>query len=239
MSEIKVYPDGDALARAAAAHFVALAAQAIEARGRFVVALSGGSTPRATYSLLASAEFASRVDWARVQVFWGDERCVPPDHPESDYRMARETLLNRVPLPAGNIHRIRAELEPRRAVALYREELEAVLGAEGWFDLMLLGMGVDGHTASLFPGTAALEEKTRWVVENYVEPLNAWRITLTLLVINAARQVTFLVSGAAKARPLARVWAGEQLPAALVQPSPGRLTWLVDAAAAGQLERET
>ena len=239
MSGFEVYPDGAGLALAAAAHFVELAAQAVEARGRFTVALSGGSTPRATYSLLASTEFTPRVDWARVQVFWGDERCVPPDHPESDYRMARETLLDHVPLPAGNVHRIRAEMDPRRAAALYQEELESALGAEGRFDLILLGMGADGHTASLFPGTAALEEKTRWVVENYVEALSAWRVTLTLPMLNAARHVMFLVSGAAKAETLARVQAGERLPAALVHPSPGQLTWIVDSAAAGQLERET
>ena len=136
MSRFEVYPDGASLALAAAAHFVELAAQAIEDRGRFTVALSGGSTPRATYSLLAGTEFAPRVDWARVQVFWGDERAdkqhpfAPPDHPESDYRMARETLLDHVPLPAGNVHRIRAELDPQRAAALYQEELEAVLGTD-------------------------------------------------------------------------------------------------------------
>jgi len=239
MSRFEVYPDGAGLALAAAAHFVELAAQAVEDRRRFTVALPGGSTPRATYSLLASTEFAPRVDWARVQVFWGDERCVPPDHPESNYALARETLLDHVPLPEGNIHRIRAELDPRRAAALYQEELEAVLGTEGRFDLVLLGIGADGHTASLFPGTLALEEKTRWVVENYVESLSAWRVTLTLPVLNTARQVTFLLSGAPKAETLARVRAGERLPAALVHPPPGRLTWMVDTAAASQLERET
>ena len=239
MADVQVYPDANSLARAAAEYFVTLAAEAITARGRFVVALSGGSTPRATYRLLASREFAPRVDWSCVHVFWGDERCVPPDHPESNYALARETLLDHVPLPEGNIRRIRAELDPRRAAALYQEELEAVLGTEGRFDLILLGIGADGHTASLFPGTLALEEKTRWVVENYVESLSAWRVTLTLPVLNAARHVTFLVSGAAKAETLARIQAGERLPVALVHPSPGQLTWIVDSAAAGQLERET
>lgn len=239
MADVQVYSDADSLARAAAEYFVTLAAEAITARGRFIVALSGGSTPRAIYSLLASTEFAPRVDWARVQVFWGDERCVPPDHPESNYALARETLLDHVPLPAGNVHRIRAALPPPQAAALYQRELEAVLGTEGRFDLILLGMGADGHTASLFPGTLALAEKTRWVVENYVASLDSWRVTLTRPVLNAARQVTFLVSGAAKAETLAHVRAGERLPAALVHPSLGRLTWMVDTAAAGQLERET
>jgi len=239
------YPDGAGLARAAAEHFVVLAEKAVAARGQFNVALAGGSTPRATYALLADGEFAAKVDWPRVHVFWGDERAgkqhpfVPPDHPDSNYALAREALLDHAPLPAGNVHRIRAELPPPQAAALYQKELEAGLGAAGRFDLILLGMGADGHTASLFPGTLALEEKTRWVVENYVASLDSWRVTLTLPVINAARQVLFLVSGTAKAETLARVRAGERLPAALVHPSPGRLTWMVDSAAAGQLERET
>ena len=158
------------MTRAATEHFVAQAAQAIAAHGRFVVALAGGSTPRATYSLLASSEFAAQVDWLRVHVLWGDERCVPPNHRDSNYRLAREALLNRVPIPNANVHRIRGELPPAQAAATYESELETTLGADGRFDLILLGLGTDGHTASLFPGTPALEERTRWVVENYVEP---------------------------------------------------------------------
>ena len=226
--EIEVYVDADALARAAAVHFVAQAAQATAARGRFVVALAGGATPRAAYALLASAEFAAQVNWRCVHVLWGDERCVPPDHRDSNYRLARETLLNRVPIPGANVRRIRGELPPALSAAAYESELETTLGTDGRFDLILLGLGADGHTASLFPGTPALEERTRWVVENYVEALKTWRITLTLPIINAARQVTFLVSGAAKAEALARIQAGEPLPAGLVQPTQGNLTWLVD-----------
>lgn len=226
--EMEIYADADALARAAAEHFVAQAAKAIAARGRFIVALAGGSTPRSTYALLAGSDFAARVDWPRVHVLWGDERCVPPDHRASNYRMARTALLDKVSIPSANVHRIRGELPPAQAAAAYESELEAVLGAGGRFDLILLGVGTDGHTASLFPGTPALEERTRWVVENYVEKLKAWRVTLTLLVINAARQVTFLVSGATKAEPLARILAGEPLPAARVQPAGGKLTWMVD-----------
>jgi 6-phosphogluconolactonase len=226
--EMEVYADADALARAAVEHFVAQAAKAIAARGRFVVALAGGSTPGPTYALLASSDFADRVDWPRVHALWGDERCVLPNHRASNYRMARMALLDKVPIPSANVHRIRGELPPAQAAAAYESELEAVLGAGGRFDLILLGMGTDGHTASLFPGTPALEERTRWVVENYVEKLKAWRITLTLPVINAARQVTFLVSGATKAEPLARIRAGEPLPAVRVQPAGGKLTWLVD-----------
>jgi 6-phosphogluconolactonase len=228
MREFSVYPEAASLARAAAERFVSLAREAIQARGRFIVALSGGSTPRPLYALLATKGFAARIDWPRVEVFWGDERAVPPDHPASNYRMACEALLDQVPLLSANVHRIRGELPPHQAAAAYQMELEAVLGNDGRFDLILLGLGADGHTASLFPGTPALEERDRPVVAVYVEQLQAWRITLTLPVINAARQVLFLVSGAEKAAALARVRAGEPLPAALVQPSRGRLAWLVD-----------
>jgi 6-phosphogluconolactonase len=228
MSEFRVYPDADSLARAAAEHFITLAAEAIAAPGRFAVALAGGSTPQATYALLATAVFAARVDWSRVHVFWGDERCVPPDHPDSNYRMAHEALLDKIPIPAENVHRIQGERPPNMAAALYQAELEAVLGVNGRFDLILLGMGTDGHTASLFPGTTALEERAHAVVAVYVQQLQAWRITLTLPVINAARHVLFLVSGTAKASALARVRAGEPLPAGLVQPTQGQLIWLVE-----------
>jgi 6-phosphogluconolactonase len=226
--KIEVYSDADALAHAAAAHFVEQAVQAIAARGRFVVALAGGVTPCATYTLLASQSFVARVDWLRVHTLWGDERCVPPSHRDSNYRLAREVLLGKIPIPNTNVHRIRGELDPAWAAMAYESDLEALLGSGGCFDLILLGMGTDGHTASLFPATAALEEQTRWVVENYVEKLGAWRITLTLPIINAARQVTFLVSGTSKAEPLARIQAGEPLPAGLVKPVEGKLTWLVD-----------
>jgi 6-phosphogluconolactonase len=235
VNEIEIYARTTELARAAAEHVVAQAAEATAARGRFFVALAGGSTPRATYTLLATGAFASRIDWPRVHVFWGDERCVPPNHADSNYRMAREALLDHVPIPAENIHRIAGELEPVQAAASYERELQAALGADGRLDLVLLGMGNDGHTASLFPSTAALEERKRWVVESYVDRLGAWRITLTFAAINAGRQVTFLVAGPSKAEPLARIRAGEKLPAGLVQPVKGMLTWLVDRKAAGQL----
>ncbi len=231
MSEVKVHPDAASLARAAAEHFVTLAAEAMAARGRFVAALSGGSTPRATYERLAADEFAGRVEWARVHLFWGDERCVPPDHPDSNYGLARQALLDKISILPENIHRIQGELPPDQAAALYQAELESVLGLDGRFDLILLGMGADGHTASLFPGTAALQERQRAVVAVYVERLQAWRVTLTLPVLNAARNVVFLVSGAEKAPTLARLQAGEPLPAGQVRPRQGKLTWLVDQAA--------
>ena len=234
MTDLRVYPDVESLARAVAEHFVSLAEKAIAAQGQFNVALSGGSTPRATYALLADGELAAKVNWPRVHVFWGDERCVPPDHPDSNYRMARETLLDQVPILPRNIHFMRGELPPQRAAAAYQAELEAILGPGGRLDLILLGIGTDGHTASLFPGNTALEEREQSVVAVYVERLDSWRVTLTLPTINAARQATFLVSGPAKAKTLARIHAGERLPAALVHPSPGRLTWMVDRDAAGE-----
>ena len=236
---IRTCPGSDRLARAAAEHFVTLAARGRGLRRRFAVALAGGSTPRAAYALLATEEFAARVDWSRVHVFWGDERCVPPDDPDSNYRMAREALLDKIPIPTENVHRIRGELPPDEAAAAYQAELEAVLGAGGRFDLVLLGMGVDGHTASLFPGTAALHEGERWVVAAFVDKLSAWRVTLTPVVLNAAAQVTFVVSGAGKAEQLREVLAGpyqpDVLPAQMVRPTDGRLLWLVDAAAAAHL----
>jgi 6-phosphogluconolactonase len=244
MAEVRTYLDAASLARAAADHFVALAVEAIALRGRFAVALAGGSTPRATYELLASDELAPRVDWPRVHVFWGDERCVPPDHSDSNHRMARETLLDRVSLPARNAHRVPGELEPEQAAAAYEHTLRSFFAqsSEGLlprFDLVLLGMGDDGHTASLFPGTAALRERTHWVVAHYVDKLGAWRVTLTPVAINAAAHVTFVVSGAGKSERLREVLAGpyqpDVLPAQIVQPIDGHLLWLVDAAAAVRL----
>ena len=250
-SRIETHPDAASLARAAAKHFVVLAREAIVDHDQFAVALAGGSTPRGMYALLAGDEFAAQVDWSRVHVFWGDERCVPPDHPDSNYRMAWEVLLNHVPIPADNIHRIRCEMEPTQAATHYEETLRAFFathpaepgsgdqGPAPRFDLILLGMGNDGHTASLFPGTAALHEQTRWVVAHYVEKLGAWRVTFTPVVLNAAANVIFLLSGASKAERLCQVLTGpyqpDVLPAQLVQPRGGHLLWLVDAAAAARL----
>jgi 6-phosphogluconolactonase len=245
---VEVYPYAQRVANAAADHFVTLAREAMASRGRFAVALAGGSTPKAAYSLLATNEFARRVDWSRVHVFWGDERCVPPNHPDGNYRMAREALIDRVPLPASNVHRMRGELEPGKAAADYEKTLGTFFdspfgeGAAGAsvppprFDLILLGMGDDGHTASLFPGLRAIHEQRCWVLAHYVEKLEAWRITLTPAIINAAAEVTFVVTGSAKAERLRQVLTGpyqpDVLPAQIVGPDPGRLRWLLDEAAA-------
>lgn len=249
LGEISVYPDAGRLAQATAEHFASLAGEAIAGQGRFAVALAGGSTPKAAYALLARDEFATRLDWARVHVFWGDERCVPPDHPDSNYRMAREALLDRVPLPAEHVHRMRGELEPAQAAADYEQALRVFFALPSRnqaaepptsFDLILLGMGDDGHTVSLFPGTAAIREQTRWVIAHFVEKLETWRITLTPAAINAAANVTFVVSGSGKAERLRQVLTGSHrpdvLPAQIVDPDRGRLRWLVDEAAATSLE---
>jgi len=230
-----VLPDATALADAVAGRFIAAAGEAIDSRGQFVVALSGGSTPRDTYRRLGSVAFVSRVMWSRVQVLWADERCVPPDHVESNYRMARETLLDRVPIPATNVHRIHGEDDPATAARDY----EATLRAFARIDLVLLGLGEDGHTASLFPGSAAVGEQTRWVMAVHTAAASMWRITLTPAIINAAAEVLFLVSGGAKAGILRRVLEGprrpQELPAQAIAPTNGRIRWWVDAAAAADL----
>ncbi|MBI3951061.1 MAG: 6-phosphogluconolactonase [Acidobacteria bacterium] len=224
----------------AAELFVQLADEAISAKGRFAVALSGGSTPRALYTLLASDSFRDRVTWPKVHLFWGDERCVPPDHPDSNYHMARESLLDQVPIPQENVHRMPAEQEDHeRAAADYEETLQTFFGLKPGqlprFDLILLGMGEDGHTASLFPGTLALKVTDRLVAANYVEKLKAQRLTLTVPVINNAATVVFLISGASKARVLKDVLEGQydpmRLPSQLIRPSEGRLIFIVDHAA--------
>jgi 6-phosphogluconolactonase len=232
VSEFVVCEDGASLASAVAERFVNLARDATALRGQFDVALAGGKTPRAAYGLLGTPEFTDQVDWSRVQIFWGDERNVPADHPESNARLAREALLNQVPISERNIHRIRGEWPPKAAAQDYEREIREVLGEPPRFDLVLLGMGADGHTASLFPGSAAISEQERLVVAVYVEALKAWRVTLTLPVLNAARDVLMLVSGAEKSEALARIRAGQPLPAALVCPVDGNLAWLVDRAAA-------
>lgn len=238
LNDVVILPDAGAVARAGADRFVALARAAIAARGRFTVALSGGATPRALFAQLIDRP----IDWAQVQVFWGDERCVPPDHADSNYRMAREVLLAHVPLPDQNAHRLRGELEPAQAASAYEAELRALFGALDWprFDLILLGLGPDAHTASLFPGTRALHEQRRWVMGHFVERLKAARITFTPPLINHAEHVIFLVAGAAKAAALQSVLARHPLnpdrfPAQIVQPIDGSLTWLIDQAAACDL----
>ncbi len=240
--EIVVCCDLGELSQRAAEVFGQAADAAIADRGRFTVALSGGTTPKPAYALLAS-DFRDRVRWPNVQCFWSDERCVPPDHPESNFRMANEALLSRVDIPAASVHRMKGEdPDPARAAQEYDRELRNYFNTEAppQFDMLMLGMGPDGHTASLFPGTAALRETRAFAAANYVEKFRGYRLTLTLPVLNAARRVVFLVAGSDKAAALARV-LGEQtgapLPASLVQPKQGTTLWLVDTAAAALLKK--
>jgi len=234
---VQVYETPEELAEAAAGEFAAKAEEAIEERGRFAVVFAGGSTPETMYGILAR-DYDDRIDWSKVYVFFGDERTVPPDHDDSNHKMASEVLLDHVPV--GNVHRMRGELPPEEAARAYEEELRAFFGTDEIprFDLILLGIGADGHTASLFPWTTALEVHDRWVVANPVPRLNTTRITLTVPVINAARAVIFLVAGEDKAEALKETLEGDAdpraYPAKLVQP-PGGPQWLLDRSAASLL----
>lgn len=234
---VRVYADKQALAEAAARDFVAKAAEAIEERGRFTVALAGGSTPKTAYELLAR-DHASEVDWANVHIFYGDERSVPPEHEDSNYRMSKEALLDHI--SAGSVHRMQGELPPEQAARAYEAELRNSFPDEDLpsLDLVMLGIGGDGHTASLFPGTPALDEMDRWAVENPVEKLETIRITLTAPVINAARTVNFFVAGGDKAEALREILKGDgnpyTYPAKLVKPRTGA-NWMLDGEAASKL----
>ena len=244
-AEVRVFPDATTLARAAADAFLHAARESISATGRFTVALSGGSTPKALLKLLADdhATDANLLPWDRVQIFFGDERHVPPDHPESNFRMANETLFSKIPIPAGNIHRIEGELNAADAAAHYESRLRSVFAipdnATPQFDLVMLGMGSDGHTASLFAGSAALREMSSLVCANWVEKFQSHRITFTFPLINAAAKVLFIAGGVDKTTMLRNVLhgdpSGQTYPAQSVHPVSGRLTWLIDEAAAGQL----
>jgi 6-phosphogluconolactonase len=240
---VYVCADPPEVARAAARHFVDWAWQCIAKDGNFNVALSGGSTPRDLYRLLATAEFRGQVDWPRVHLFWGDERAVPPDSPESNYGMARRELLVRVPIPAANVHRMEAEdTNIGRAAHNYEAVLRKFLPVDdrGFprFHLVFLGLGIEGHTASLFPGSKLLRETSRWVSTPVVAKLGSRRMTLTLPVLEAARRVLFLVTGAEKASILSEVLCGHPdppLPAQLVKPREGERLFFVDEAAAAKL----
>jgi 6-phosphogluconolactonase len=241
---IRVFADAEAVSQAAAQEFVRCAREAVAARGRFTVTLSGGSTPQRLYQLLAEAPYRDQIDWSKVELFWGDERSVPPDHKDSNYRMTSEAMLTRIPIPPGQVHRLEADrADPDSAARDYQTVIAKTFGvsADGdppSFDLVLLGMGPDGHTASLFPGTTALSETKRWVVVNYVPKFATNRLTLTTPILNKARQVLFLVAGADKPERLHEVLEGpyepNRLPSQLIKPS-GSLVWFVDRLAASQL----
>lgn len=238
---MEIYTNPQELAWAAALRFAGLAEQFVQESGKFTVVLSGGSTPKAMLSLLAEKPFADSLPWPSIKFFWGDERCVAPDHVDSNFRMATEALLSKIPLPPENVFRIHAEDEDHdRAAENYSAALRQALNSEApQFDLVFLGMGADGHTASLFPGTEALKAMDRIAVHNFVEKLGAWRITLTAQTINQARNVIFLVAGEDKAKTLKEVLEGEhqpeKFPSQLIKPVSGSLLWMTDEAAASLL----
>jgi 6-phosphogluconolactonase len=241
-----VEPDAEALARRAAQYFTEMAEEAVASRGRARIAVSGGSTPKAAFQLLADRKqpWRSRMPWDKLDLYWVDERCVPPDHSDSNYRMTREALLDHVPLGARHVHRMEGELDPEAAAARYESELRNSFRLEGAetprFDLIELGMGPDGHTGSLFPHTAALHEMGKLVTANHVpQQKDSWRLTFTWPVINQAASVFFLIAGAEKAERLNQVFMGEhdpeRLPSQLIRPASGILTLILDKAAAALL----
>ena len=242
---IRVLEDLPALAEAAAEEIARRAEDAIASRGRFTIALSGGSTPKPAYARLAEDPYRDRIDWKRAHVFWGDDRHVAPDHPDSNFGMAHDALLSKVPLPPDNIHRMRAEKpDAARAAEEYAWTLRSAFNLdEGqWprFDVVLMGIGEDAHTASLFPGSDAVRERSQLVIAPWVGSLGTWRITLTLPVFNHAACALVLVSGGEKAEALRNVLEGDlqpdRFPAQAVRPESGDLVWLVDRAAARLLK---
>src|SRR5690349_6252536 len=246
-SEIRILPDANAVAQTAADEFVKLACEAVQRKGTFMVALSGGSTPKVLYSLLAERtqkHIGPEIPWAQIHLFWGDERHVSPDHADNNYRMANEAMISRIPIPAQNVHRVHAENKDAAAAAAeYDGTLAKVFGLSDEqlprFDLVLLGMGPDGHTASLFPGSSGVQELSKRVIANWVQKFNTFRITFTRPVLNNAAEVLLLVCGADKAPALSEVMgAGDPntYPVKYVQPNDGKLIWLLDRAAAGRLD---
>jgi 6-phosphogluconolactonase len=241
----RVAPDAQSLARIAAQHFVDEVERAVAARGIARIAISGGSTPKVTFEALAdpAQPWFRRMPWTKIDLWWVDERCVPPAHPDSNYHMTRESLLDRVPLPPEKVHRIQGELEPETAAARFESELRNGFRLEGaelpCFDAIQLGMGSNGHTASLFPHSQALREFSRLAAANHVDAKEAWRVTLTSPVINHGSHVFFLISGADKAQVLKDVFIGprdpERLPSQMIRPAGGILALLLDRAAAALL----
>ena len=241
-ARIQVLSDLEAMSHKAGELFVNASRTCIGSKGRFSAALSGGSTPKRLYSLLGSAEYSPQVDWQRVHFFWVDERCVPKEHEESNFKTAFDTLLSKVYIPDGNIHRIKGEEDPDKGAKGYEEEVRKFFGMSGLpiFDLVILGMGEDGHTASLFPGSNLLKERIRLAVAVYLENPNRNRITLTLPVLNNAAQIIFLVAGQSKADVVWEILGGgqkkERYPAGRISPIHGSITWLIDQGAAIKLK---
>ena len=242
MTKMHVFDDNRSFVDGSADFIAKSAAAAIAERGRFTIALAGGGTPKQIYARLATADYRGRIAWKKVHIFFGDERCVPPDDARSNYRMVREAWFDHAPIPAENIHRIHGEDDPALEALRYEQDIAGLYRSARLpaFDLILLGMGDNGHTASLFPGTVALRETMRWVVAQYVEVMTTWRVTFTAPLINAARHVAFLAEGAGKAQMLWNVMEGpyqpDVWPSQLIQPTNGELHWLVDTAAAAKVK---
>lgn len=241
MTKIHRDPDPDSLARRAAEFISKRAEAALKQSGRFSLVLAGGSTPTATYCELGGLLMRNGLDLQGIEVYWGDERCVPPDHPQSNYRMAKETLLDDLGLGSSQVFRMSCEKAPEAGAKRYEEMLRERFpsAAAPRFDLILLGLGADAHTASLFPGSKLLQERERWVAAEKVASLNSWRMTLTPLAINGARQVLFLVQGESKTDAVYEVIVGahgpRQFPAQSIEPEDGELHWFLDEAAAGRI----
>jgi len=244
-ASLQVFSSPDEVAMAAAELFASTVIAAVAARGLARAAISGGSTPKAMFALLADPahNFLATIPWSSLQLFWVDERCVPPTDKDSNFRMTDEAMLSKVPLPPANIHRMEGELDPAIAAARYESEIRNTFKLEGaetpTFDLVFLGMGDDGHTASLFPHTEGLDNLSNIVIANHVPQKDTWRITLTKPVINNGREVAFLIEGAAKAEILAKVllgaYAPETTPSQLIRPASGKVSFLLDSAAASKL----
>jgi 6-phosphogluconolactonase len=244
--DLRVFASVDEVTKATAEYIAAGLEKAVAARGLARIAISGGSTPKAVFAMLAdpSQPYLARIPWKQMQLFWVDERCVPPDNTESNFGMTKAAMLDKVPLPAANVHRMEGELDPEEAASRYESEIRNTFKLEGaetpTFDMVLLGLGPDGHTASLFPHTEGLEEMSRIVMANHVPQKDVWRLTLTWPVLTQGREVAFLVEGADKAAMVQTVFAGaydpETYPAQLIRPASGKLTLLMDRAAAAKLE---
>jgi 6-phosphogluconolactonase len=237
---IKIFSTREYLNQAVAEYFIKVARTSIQDRGIFSAALSGGSTPEPVYRTLGSLEKEKQLDWDNIHFFWGDERCVPPDHPDSNYRMVREALLEHIRIPEENVHRVLSEYEPHISAQSYEATLRDFFkGDFPQFDLVFLGMGDDGHTASLFPHSAGLKEEDRWFIENYAPAMDTWRLTLTKNAINAARHIAVLVIGESKADMLLDVLEGDHQPGdkpiQLIDPKNGQMVWFLDQAAAKKL----
>jgi 6-phosphogluconolactonase len=241
---ITILPGGEQFSHAAARYIVQVANEALAAHGRFTIALSGGSTPQGVYSLLALEPYRNQIDWTKAEVFWGDERCVPPDDAESNYHQAHEVMLSKLAIPASQIHRMPADQSDRVvAAAAYEQELRRVFGTNKVpsFDLIQLGLGPEAHTASLFPHQASLRETERLVIPVSVPKPPPARLTFTPPLLNAAKHILFLVTGAEKADAVQAVLEGnyqpDEYPAQIVRPTQGEVTWMLDTAAASKLQQ--